>query len=73
MSKTKELDRLATETAEECIKDIYRACDWALDGKDLDHRMEGDEFNELHSFLMKSVVRKIANKLNVTTNQYYDE
>ena len=27
-----EFERIADETAEESIKDIYRACDWALDG-----------------------------------------
>ena len=52
-----EFNKIAEETAEETIKDIYRACDWALDG----HKV--NDFNEIHGKLMKLVASKVANKL----------
>ena len=35
--------------------------------------LKTSEYNEAHSYLMSNVARLIANKLNVTTNKYYDE
>ena len=60
MLNKEKFDKIAEETAEESIKDIYRACDWALDG----HKVK--DFNEIHSLLMKIVVKKIAKKLEIT-------
>jgi hypothetical protein len=56
-----EFERIADETAEESIKDIYRACDWALDG----YKIKKD-FNEVHGTLMKAVTKRIAIKMGVT-------
>ena len=56
-----EFERIADETAEETIKDIYRACDWALDG----YKIKKD-FNEIHSTLMKAVTKRVAIKMGVT-------
>jgi hypothetical protein len=56
-----EFERIADETAEESIKDIYRACDWALDG----YKIKKD-FNEIHGTLMKAVTKRIAIKMGVT-------
>ena len=56
-----EYERIADETAEESIKDIYRACDWALDG----YKIKKD-FNEIHGTLMKAVTKRIAIKMGVT-------
>ena len=56
-----EFERIADETAEESIKDIYRACDWALDGYEIKK-----DFNEIHGTLMKAVTKRIAIKLGVT-------
>ena len=56
-----EFERIADETAEESIKDIYRACDWALDG----YKIKKD-FNEIHSTLMKAVARRVAIQMGVT-------
>jgi hypothetical protein len=56
-----EFERIADETAEESIKDLYRACDWALDG----YKIKKD-FNEVHSTLMKAVTKRIAIKMGVT-------
>ena len=56
-----EFERIADETAEESIKDLYRACDWALDG----YKIKKD-FNEVHGTLMKAVTKRIAIKMGVT-------
>ena len=56
-----EFERIADETAEESIKDLYRACDWALDGYEIKK-----DFNEIHGTLMKSVTKRIAIKMGVT-------
>ena len=53
-------DKIADETAEECMKDIYRACDWALDGYEIKK-----DFNEIHGTLMKAVTKRIAIKMGV--------
>ena len=57
MLDNEKFDKIAEETAKETIKDIYRACDWALDG----HKVK--DFNEIHGKLMKLVASKVANKL----------
>ena len=51
--KKVEFNKIAEESAEELIKDIYRTCDWALDG----HKV--NDFNEMHSALMDLVIKKI--------------
>ena len=56
-----EFERIADETAEESIKDLYRACDWALDGYEIKK-----DFNEIHGTLMKAVTKRIAIKMCVT-------
>ena len=62
-----EFERIADETAEETIKDIYRQCDWALYGYEIKK-----DFNEIHSTLMKAVTKRVAVKLGVVTiaNKY---
>ena len=56
-----EFERIADETAEESIKDLYRACDWALDGYEITQN-----FNDLHGLLMKAVTKRVAIKMGVT-------
>jgi hypothetical protein len=56
-----EFEKLADQTTEESIKDLYRACDWALDG----YKIEKD-FNEIHGTLMKAVTKRIAIQMGVT-------
>ena len=55
-----EFERIADETAEESIKDIYRACDWALDGYEIKK-----DFNDIHGTLMKAVTKRVAIKMGV--------
>jgi len=62
MSYTKRMDFKAQEIAKESIENIYKYCDWALDNEDFQN-LEGNEYNEAHSYLMSNVARLIANKL----------
>ena len=62
MSYTKRMDFKAQEVAKESIEEIYKKCDWALDDDDFQN-LEGNEYNEAHSYLMSNVARLIANKL----------
>ena len=72
MEAIKEIHYAASEIADSVIKDIYKQCDWQV-GQFLSPDVEGDEFNEAHSYMMRTVARHVANKLDVTTNKYYDE
>ena len=72
MAVIKQIHIVAKEIADDIIKDIYKQCDWQV-GQFLPDNIEGNEFNEAHSYMMRTVARHIANKLNVTTNKYYDE
>ena len=59
-----EFERIADETAEESIKDIYRACEWALDGYEMKEN-EQEDFNKIHNTLAKAVTKRIAIKMGV--------
>ena len=72
MAVIKQMDIVAKEIADDIIKDIYKQCDWQV-GQFLPDNSEGNEINEAHSYMMRTVARHIANKLDVTTNKYYDE
>ena len=72
MAKIKQMNIVADEVATDIIEEIYKQCDWQV-GQFLPESSEGTEINEAHSYLMRLVGRHIANKLDVTTNKYYDE
>ncbi len=63
---------VAEEIADATIKEIYKDCDWQVD-QFLPKDAESPIINDTHSYLMRLVARHIANKLDVTTNKYYDE
>ena len=54
------------------IKDIKKQCDWQVT-QFLPDNSEGNTINEAHSYMVRTVARHIANKLDVNTNKYYDE
>lgn len=58
--------------ADDIIEEIRKQSDWQI-GQFLPEACEGDEYIEAHSYLVRTVARHIANKLDVTTNKYYDE
>ena len=72
MAVIKQIHIVASEIADDIIKDIYKQCDWQV-GQFLPDNSEGNTINEAHSYMMRTVARHIANKLDVTTNKYYDE
>ena len=72
MGAIKQIHIVAKEIADDVVKDIYKQCDWQV-GQFLSPTDEGNTFNEAHSYMRKTVFRHIANKLDVTTNKYYDE
>jgi hypothetical protein len=72
MAKIKQMNIVADEVATDIIEEIYKQCDWQV-GQFLPDNSEGNEINEAHSYMMRTVARHIANKLDVTTNKYYDE
>ena len=72
MAVIKQMDFVAQEIATDVIKEIYKQSDWQVD-QFLPKNAESPLINETHSYLMRLVARHIANKLDVTTNKYYDE
>ena len=66
------MDFVAQEIATDVLKEIYKQSDWQVD-QFLPKNAESPLLNETHSYLMRLVARHIANKLDVTTNKYYDE
>ena len=72
MAVIKQMNIVAEEIADATIKEIYKDCDWQVD-QFLPKDAESPIINDTHSYLMRLVGRHIANKLDVTTNKYYDE
>ena len=72
MAVIKQMDIVAEEIADNTVKEIYKDCDWQVD-QFLPKDSESPIINDTHSYLMRLVARHIANKLDVTTNKYYDE
>ncbi len=72
MAVIKQMNIVAEEIADATIKEIYKDCDWQVD-QFLPKDAESPLINDTHSYLMRLVARQIANKLDVTTNKYYDE
>ena len=72
MAVIKQMNIVAEEIADNTIKEINKDCDWQV-GQFLPKDSESPIINDTHSYLMRLVARHIANKLDVTTNKYYDE
>ena len=72
MAVIKQMNIVAEEIATDIIEEIYKQSDWQV-GQFLPKDAESPIINDTHSYLMRLVARQIANKLDVTTNKYYDE
>ena len=72
MAVIKQMNIVAGEIATDIIKEINKQSDWQVD-QFLPKDAESPLINDTHSYLMRLVARHIANKLDVTTNKYYDE
>jgi hypothetical protein len=55
MSKMKEIDLIAQGVADHCMEIMYDTVEWQLGDQPLD----GDDFNELHSYVMKKAVENM--------------
>ena len=72
MAVIKQMNIVAEEIATDIIKEINKQSDWQVD-QFLPKGAESPLIDNTHSYLMRLVARHIANKLDVTTNKYYDE
>ncbi len=52
MSKMKEIDLIAQGVADHCKEIMYDSIDWQI----ADQPVEGDEYNELHSYVMAKAI-----------------
>jgi hypothetical protein len=59
MAKMKELSSIVSAIAEGTREAIYNDIDWEISEYDA----EGDEYNEIHSYLMKQVITKMYKDL----------
>lgn len=55
MSKMSEIDLIAQGVSDHCMEIMYDTVDWQLGDQPLD----GDDFNELHSYVMKKAVENM--------------
>ena len=63
MSKTKELDRIASEIAKELEPKVFEMISWGLTKTDLDE-VEGDEFIELTTYVANRALEILKNNIN---------
>jgi len=52
MSKMKEIDLIAQGVADHCKEIMYDSIDWQI----ADQAVEGDEYNDLHSYVMSKAI-----------------
>ena len=55
MSKMKQLDEIAEGIAEVTKELMYESIDWQLS----DFEQDGDDYNEIHSYVMKIAIEKM--------------
>ena len=63
MSKTKELNRIASEIAKELEPKVFEMISWGLTKTDLDE-VEGDEFIELTTYVANQALEILKNNIN---------
>ena len=63
MSKTKELNRIASEIAKELEPKVFEMISWGLTKTDLDD-IEGDEFIELTIYIANRAIEKLTKNIN---------
>ena len=55
MSKMSEIDLIAQGVADHCMEIMYDTVDWQLG----DIPLDGDDFNELHSYVMNKAIENM--------------
>jgi len=63
MSKTKELNRIASEIAKELEPKVFEMISWGLTKTDLDE-VEGDEFIELTTYVANQALEILKDNIN---------
>jgi len=63
MSKTKELNRIASEIAKELEPKVFEMISWGLTKTDLDE-VEGDEFIELTTYIANQALEILKDNIN---------
>lgn len=64
MSKMKELDAIASGIAEVTKELMYDSIDWQLE----DYPQDGDDYNAIHSHVMRRVIEIMYHELNTNTD-----
>ena len=59
MSKMSELDLIAQGVADHCKEIMYDSVEWQISSQPV----EGDDYNELHSYIMDKAIEKMAMEL----------
>ena len=54
-----ELDLIAQGVADHCKEIMYDSVEWQI----ADQPVEGDEYNDLHSYVMKLAIEKMYNEV----------
>ena len=70
MSKMKEIDEIAQGVADLTKELMYDSIDWQI----ADQPVEGDDYNELHSYVMSKAIEylyKQNTKLNKNNSMHY--
>jgi hypothetical protein len=61
MSKMKEIDDIAQGIADVTKELMYDSIDWQL----ADQKVTGDDYNELHSYVMQLAIRKMYEETRI--------
>ena len=64
MAKMKELDRIASGIAEVTKELMYDSIDWQLE----DYPQDGDDYNAIHSHVMRRAIEIMYHELNTNKN-----
>ena len=62
MSKMSELDQIAQGVADITMELMYDSVDWQLS----DYNLDGDEYNHLHSIVMKKAIEYMYKSIHNT-------
>lgn len=59
MSKMSEIDLIAQGVSDHCMEIMYDTVDWQLG----DQPLNGDDFNDLHSYVMQKAISNMFNSI----------
>ena len=65
MSKMKEIDRIAEYLHEVMLENLDDSIDWAVDGIPEIENLEGDDYNQMKTAIMKRTIEYMLNWMQV--------